>query len=83
MKGKQEGKGDISSQKKLEELEILRRHLENDLFLTRTENHENALKYLELLTELNMKKAEIEVLRQSLADMAREREKESGGDQEC
>ncbi|OGV52949.1 MAG: hypothetical protein A2X49_10690 [Lentisphaerae bacterium GWF2_52_8] len=81
MKGKRKELNE--DQRKIEELEIICRHLENDLFLTRTENRENALKYLELLTELNMKNAELEFLRQVLSNKVSAEKQENAGGTEC
>ena len=58
-------------EKEARKLRIKYRQLENDLFLTREENRENADKYLDTVSQLSRQNEELEALKNNLEDMVK------------
>lgn len=58
-------------EKEVKKLRIKYRQLENDLFLTREENQENAAKYLDTVSQLSRQNEELEALKNNLEEMVK------------
>lgn len=67
----QEEKSLEELEKEARKLRIKYRQLENDLFLTREENRENADKYLDTVSRLSRQNEELEALKNNLEDMVK------------